>query len=500
MPRPASMGPISSSTVEAVTEKPRELPRLLGPLSAASILIGCIIGSGIFMVPQEVASNLPSPGWILAAWAASGVLALIGSLAFAEMSSMYPQAGGQYVYLRESFGRFPAFLFGWTNITIINTASIAAIAFASVEYLIRSLEFASGAPLGVVKDGLVYKLITVGLIAALTGANAVGVLWGSRIQNVLTSAKLLVLGALFVGMFLPGHGHPENFRPFWALQEGSGDVLRGFKEAFLAIFWAYDGWYLLGFSAGEIKDPRRNIPLGFGLGILVVIVVYLLVNVSFLAAVSLADMKEMKGLGGVGAEAARRFYGGAGLFLISLGVFGSTLGAVNGNILTGPRLFFAMARDGLFFRRLAEVHPRFLTPFNAVLVQGLLSSLLVFAGNFNDLISSVVFAGWIFYGLSVLGLFVLRRRGGREVSFRMPGYPVLPLFFVLFTVVFLTISVRDTALAIGDAFQVYRRDGSLQLKGLYPLLASGVILLGVPVYLSFRRKVGELTKELKVES
>jgi basic amino acid/polyamine antiporter, APA family len=461
-----------------------DLPRLLGPISAASILIGSVIGSGVFMKPQVVAMNLPSPGWILLTWAVSGGLALIGALAFAEMSAMFPRAGGQYVYIREAFGKLPAFLFGWTNITIITTASIAAIAFISTEYLIGSLEFLTRTSLGIVKDGMAYKLITVALILFLTGANVLGLAWGARIQNLLTAGKLLALGALFLGMFLPGRAHLSNLRPFWEIQGGSGDVLHDFKEAFLAIFWAYDGWYLLSFSGGEIKNPRRNIPLGFLLGMAVVIGIYLLVNVSYMAAIPLADMKDIHGLGGVGAEAARLFYGGTGLFLISLGVFGSTLGAVNGNILTGPRLFYAMARDGLLFRKLGEVHPRFLTPANAVLVQGALGSLLVFSGSFDDLADSVVFAAWLFYALTVLGLLILRKRSGAEPAFRMPGYPVLPLVFAAFAIAFVIYNVHDAA---GKAVEAYQKEGRLNLTGLYPLLATGVIALGVPAYFFFRR-------------
>ena len=454
-----------------------------------------MIGSGIFKVPRDVAASLPSPGWILVAWVAAGLLALVGSLAFAEMSTLYPEAGGQYVFVREAFGRLTAFLYGWTNIVVINSASVAAIAFVSAEYLLCSFGLVTGCALpaeGTTAYLLLYKSVTVFLIAALTATNAVGVLWGARLQNVLTAAKLLVLGALIAGALLPGRAHLENLTPFWTLQGSmDGGLVRAFQVAFLSIFWAYDGWYLLGFSCAEIREPRRNIPIGFALGVLVVVAVYALVNLSYFAAIPLGEMARVVGPGGVGAEAARRFFGEIGLLFIALGVFGSALGAANGQILTGPRLCFAMARDGLFFRPLADVHPRFLTPLRAIVVQGGLSALCVFAGNFDDLINSVVFAAWIFYGLTVVGLFILRRRGvaGGAGTFRMPGYPILPFLFALFAFGFVIYSARESVLQVQGSLKIILEGGSLAeaMKGLYPLLVTGIILLGVPFYLAFRR-------------
>jgi APA family basic amino acid/polyamine antiporter len=411
------------------------------------------------------------------------------------MSAMHPQAGGQYVYLREAFGRLTAFLFGWTNLTIINAASIAALAFISVEYLARvcGMDIANGGP--------AYKAIAIGIIAFFTFANAVGVLWGARLQNLLTVMKLLALGAIIFGMFLPGRIQFGNLDPFWSarsLSPGSS-LLDGFKKAFVAIFWAYDGWYLLSFSGGEIRNPRRNIPLGFVLGMLVVVSVYVLANLAYLGAIPVEEMARLDApLGGVGAVVAERFYGPVGLTMISVGILGSTLGAANGNILTGPRLFYAMARDGLFFRPFAEVHPRFLTPLSAIVVQGILSVLCVFAGNFDDLTDSVVFAAWIFYGLTVIGLFVLRRRHvDAERSFRMPGYPILPLLFVAFAAWFVFFNAQEALSKVEGALDAYCREiagfwppktGRLELTGLYPLFVTVVILLGLPLYFFFQHR------------
>ncbi len=494
--RPDRGQAIIPARMQGTDSRPSELPRLLGVWSAASILIGSVIGSGVFVKPQMVAESLPSVGWILICWIAAGVLSLIGSLAFAEMSSHYPNAGGQYAYLRGSFGRFPAFLFGWTNLTIINAASCAALACKAVEYLANIFH------LDIEMNGWAAKAIAVGLTALLTAANAVGVLWGARIQNFLTGMKLLALAAIIFGALLPGRGSVDNLSPFWTFRDAEmtwGKILDGFQVAFLAIFWAYDGWYLLSFSGGEIKNPRRNIPLGFTAGILVVALVYVLANVAYFAAMPIGDLAAVSKdrLGGVAAVVAERFYGPIGRTMISVGILGSMMGAANGNLLTGPRLCYAMARDGLFFRPFASIHARFLTPAAAIVIQGAIAALCVFAGNFDDLTDSVVFAAWTFYGLTVAGLFVLRRRHrGDPTLFRMPGYPLLPAFFVVFAAVFVAYNAYEAATKIQGALADYQKTGQLQTTGLYPLFSTGLILLGVPFYLFFTwRNRGVLSVE-----
>ncbi len=482
---PAGGPAIIPARMQGTPSRPAELPRLLGAWSAASILIGSVIGSGVFVKPRMVAETLPSIGWILICWIAAGALSLIGSLAFAEMSSRYPNAGGQYAYLRGSFGRFPAFLFGWTNLTIINAASCAALACMAVEYLANIFR------LDIEVSGWAAKSLAVGLTALLTAANAVGVLWGARIQNFLTGVKLLAIGAIIFGAVLPGRGSAANLSPFWTFRDEEmtfGKILNGFQVAFIAIFWAYDGWYLLSFSGGEIKNPRRNIPLGFTVGILVVAAVYVLANVAYFAAMPIGELAAVSKdrLGGVAAVVAERFYGPVGLTLISLGILGSMMGAANGNLLTGPRLCYAMARDRLFFRPFASVHSRFLTPAAAIGIQGVIAALCVFAGNFDDLTDSVVFAAWTFYGLTVAGLFILRRRHPSEPGgFRMPGFPLLPAFFVLFAGVFVVYNAYEAATKVQGVFVRYLETGVLDTTGLYPLFSTGVILLGVPFYLYF---------------
>ena len=460
-----------------------DLPRVLGALSAASILIGSIIGSGIFKNPAKIATALPSPGWILVAWAMAGFLSLIGSLLFAELGSAYPGAGGQYTYIRESFGKLPAFLFGWTNLLIINAFSIAALAIMSSQSLFGLM------PVGwhPGPDGAGTLMVAVVMVGVLTGANAIGVRHGAGIQNVLTVLKLGALGLIIAGLFLP-RARWENLSGMWEIRgdQGTGQLLSGFKNAFLAILWAYDGWYLLSFSGGEIRNPRRNIPLGFILGIFVVISVYIAANVSYFSVISLDEMKMLDAGGRIVAEeAGYRLYGELGVFLILSGIMCSTLGAANGNILTGPRLSYAMAKDGLFYGSFGGVHARYRTPFLAIVAQGALAAALVFAGDFHQLTDSVVFAAWIFYLLTVVGYFRLRKRYlSREGVFVAPGFPVLPAIFIAFAVPFIIYSA-------GDAFSkslAWWRGATDSADGLYPVISLLIILAGVPAYALFSRQ------------
>lgn len=465
------------------SESRRDLPRVLGAWSAASILIGSIIGSGVFVKPGKIAEALPSPGWILSCWVAAGMLALIGSLVFAELGSYYPGAGGQYTYLREAFGDLTAFLFGWTNLVIINSASIAALAFVSTSFAFNLLP-EGGRP---ATDSHWFQTVPVLMIWALTFANLIGVRWGAMIQNTLTVLKLAAIALVICGLFLPGKTNGAHLSPFWEIR-GSPEnqqVFEGFKAVFLAIFWAYDGWYLLSFSGGEIKNPRRNIPVGFVLGILIVIGAYIAVNVAYLCVIPLEEMPHFKSGGGVAAEAASRLYGPLGLTLLSIGIVGSTLGAGNGNLLTGPRLSYAMARDGLFFAPFGEVHARFRTPLLAIVLQGAMGAAYVYWGTFDQLTDSVVFAAWIFYLLTVAACFRLRRRNAHlSDRFRAPGHPLLPMVFVLFAAGFILYSLADSIQKASGYFQ--ETPGSED--GVYLLISAGLILLGFPFYWVIRNR------------
>jgi APA family basic amino acid/polyamine antiporter len=481
-----------SIALPAAGKKALDLPRVLGPFSAASILIGSIIGSGVFRKPSIIADDLPSPGWILSCWCAAGFLSLIGSLVFAEMGSYFPGAGGQYTYLRESFGKFLGFLFGWTNLLIINSASIAALVVFSAEHLFNLLP----ASLQPAEGSHWFQTVPVLMVVLLTAINAVGVKWGAAVQNTLTVLKLAAIGLIIFGIFLPGKPHGPNLSPFWSFRgDTSFDAIwAGFKGAFIAIFWAYDGWYLLSFSGAEIRNPRRNIPIGFIMGILVVIGVYVAANVSYFCVIDVEEMKTIKTQGGVAAEVAGRLYGPIGISLIAVGLVGSTLGAANGNLLTGPRLSYAMARDGLFFRPFASVHARFLTPLFAIIVQGIIGAAYVYAGTFDQLTDSVVFAAWVFYLLTVAGYFVLRRRfRARDDVFRAPGHPVLPIIFIAFAAVFLVYAFMDSASSVGRYIE--NPSDPRAANGIYPVICVILIFLGIPVYWLLRRLASRRRKQ-----
>lgn len=462
-----------------------ELPRLLGPWSAASIIIGSIIGSGIFSKPGAVAKSLPSPGWILVCWIIAGLLALAGSLIFAELGSIYPRAGGQYTYIRESFGKFPAFLFGWTTLLIVNAASIAALAMISTRFLFNvfpaGLQPVDGSPWN--------GIVAVSLIVILVAANVVGLRWGAAVQNIFTVLKLAAVLAMIGVVFFPDRVDYSNLSPFWAIRDetATGSMWAGIKGAFLAIFWAYDGWYLLSFSGGEIREPRRNIPRGFIVGMVVIIAVYTLANIGYMCAIDLETMGKLPSEGGVAAETASRVYGPIGLTLVSVGIVGSTFGAANGNLLTGPRLSFAMARDGLFFRPLGVLHHRFRTPHNAIVLQGALGSAYIFLGTFDDLTDSVVFAAWIFYLLTVIGHFrIHRRQGARDDIFRAPGHPALPLLFVVVSAAFLLYSFTNSVASVREFIADPAAPGGR--SGIYPVIVMGMILAGIPVYVLLTRR------------
>jgi len=474
--------------------KAPELRRALGAWSAASILIGAIIGSGIFKKPAAVAAALPSPGWILVCWIAAGALALIGSLIFAELSAVFPGPGGQYTFLRKAFGDLPAFLFGWTNLVVINSASIAALAVISGEFAFNLLPTAARPAAG----SHWYRTLPVVLVVALTALNVVDVRWGARLQNILTISKLGALGLIIAGVFFPAKTNWSNFSPFWEVRDGTDFTAfwLAMKGAFLAIFWAYDGWYLLGFSGGEVRNPRRNIPLGFIGGILVVVGVYLAFNIAILALIPLEEIATVTRHGGPAGEAAFRLYGGVGLTLISAGIVASTFGAANANVLSGPRLAYAMARDGLFLRSFGTVHPRFRTPLVAVVAQGTLGAAYIYAGTFDELTDSVVFAAWIFYLLTVIGYFRLRRAqtssatgssaaASETTGFRAPWFPLLPLLFVVFATVFVVYTLYESAAQTLE--YLGGSDDPHAASGVYFPFVLLLIAAGLPLYRGLRK-------------
>lgn len=434
----------------------RELPRVLGLKDVIGIIAGSVIGSGIFIVPAAMAVQVQSPLLLLGVWVAGGVLSLFGAMTFAELGGMYQQAGGLYVYLREAYGPLISFLFGWTLFLVIECGSMATLAAAFSEIYLK--EFCQLADWQT-------KLVAAGVIFSLTAVNYIGVKWGALLQNIMTLLKFGTIGLVVGVAFLAAPGGARHFvEP--AAAGWSWDLVSRFGIALVACMWAYKGWEMATYSAGEIRNPQRNLCLGLLIGCTIIITLYLLANLAYLYVF---PVDQIASSGRIASDVLKAGLGPAGATVISLLILFSIYGAANGNVLTSPRVYFAMARDGMFFRSLAEIHPRFLTPHRAILLTGCWSTVLVLTGRFEQLFSYVVFGQWIFFGLTAAAVFILRtKQPGRPRPFKTWCYPVTPALFIL------------AALFIGISSLISQ-----------PWHAAGglvIIALGIPAYLYWHRR------------
>ena len=448
---------MESTVLPNAPAQPGELPRRLGLWSAIAVVAGITIGSGIFRTPASVTNRLPGPLPLFIVWTAGGIVALCGAVTLAEVAAAFPDTGGIFVFIRRSWGRLPAFLFGWAELAIIRAAAVGAIATTFAEYLLRVLGYD---PTIAPYDGWVHY-VAAAAIAVIAGLNYVGVRWGSLVQNVTTLAKFvgllfIVVAAIVIGLPRTG-GH---FTP--AAPPGSFSIAP-FGLALVSVLWAYDGWADLAFISGEVKDPARNLPRALILGTLAVIVVYLLANVAYLGTMSVGEIRHSKL---VAADVALRLVGPAGVTLVAVTVMLSTLGTLNGSILTNPRVFFAMAADGLLFRKIAAVHPKYETPYVAIALTAVLGIIFVLLRTFEQLADTFVTAILPFYALGVASIFVFRRRPSTEYQppFRAPFYPIAPILFVVAALYLLVNALIDPS-------------------SRWPTLAIFVVILaGIPVY------------------
>ncbi|MBA3554401.1 MAG: amino acid permease [Gemmatimonadales bacterium] len=441
-----------------MTGQPTEagLPRVLGVRQLTYIVIGTVIGSGIFVVPGAVLRQSGgSVGVSLLIWLAGGVLSLLGALTYAELGAMRPKSGGLYVYIRDAFGRFPAFLFGWTLFFIIGSGTIATLAVAAVAYLGQLVTLGPWAS----------RAVAVGMIALIAAINVRGTRGSMRLQEwttVFKVAGILVMSALFL-LWGRGSGVPPAAP---GPEAAAGTTLSGVGLAMIATLWAYEGWQYVTYSAGEARDPQRTFHRGIVVGTAALILIYLLASVAYLAALGPAGVARSDR---VAADAATALFGPVAGKVIALMILVSIFSAANATLFTTPRAFFAMARDGIFFRKLAEIHPRYGTPAFAILACALWSMLLAATGTFEQLLTYVVFIGWIFYALGAASIFSYRiREPGAVRPFRVPGYPVTPILFTLAAaaIVVNTMVAQPERAAIG----------------------LGVVLLGSPAYLIWRRR------------
>jgi APA family basic amino acid/polyamine antiporter len=463
-----------AQTRGAAEPRPVELVRGLGLLDATLLIVGSVIGSGIFFAPSIMAGYLQSPGLLLGLWVLGGLLTLAGALSYAELAAAMPRAGGQYVFLSEAFSPLFGFLYGWTLLLAINTGFVAAVAVAfakTLGFFVPGVgeEHALFAFLGTTFTTA--QLVALVVIAVLTWLNVTGLRAGATVQNLFTLAKLAALGVLVAMAVVTAKGSASNFQPVASLALGPEGLKVGLFAALAGAMskalFSYDSWYTVTFAAEEVKDPERNLPRSLILGTLGIMVAYAAAVAAYLYLVPIGEMAAVTE-NRIATEAAVRMIGPAGGAFIAAAILVSTFGCVNGLTLAGARVVYAMARDGLFFRSAARVDARHHTPAAALLLHGLVAGVLTLTGTYSDLLTLTAFSSLLFNVLTVAGLFVLRRRRpDLPRPYRVWGYPVVPLLFV----------------AVALFFLVYMPVADPRNTGLGLLLTAA----GIPAYLYWRR-------------
>lgn len=450
-PSPSSPGD-SSRNRKSESRTPGSLPRAIGPLASTALVVGTIIGSGIFLVPHNVALHVGSLATHYLVWILGGILSLAGALSLAELGAASPEAGGVYVYLRDAYGRLAGFLYGWATLAVIETGGIATLAVAFSIYSSVFFHFAA----------FEQKVVACGVIALLTAVNIAGVRKGAAVQVVFMFAKLLGVGIVIVVAVLSTGVAPlpgSQSLPTPATTFGS------FGVALVGVLWAYHGWHHLSHAAGEVKEPGHVLPRSYLLGTGLVVLVYLAANFAYLRVLSLEALAENQR---VAHKAMEVLTGPGGATLVSGMILCSIFGALNGNILGGARVLFAMAHDGMFFSAVGRVHPRFATPSVALMLQGIWAMALAASGTYEQLYTYVIFAAWIFYSAAIAGVIILRRRlPHADRPYRVWGYPVVPIAF----------SVAASVIVINTMVR----------SPLESFIGLGLVLVGIPIYFAWTR-------------
>ena len=504
-----------------------QLVKGLGLTSATTLVMGSMIGSGIFIVSAEIAREVNSPALLIGAWLVTGFMTIVGALSYGELAAMMPRAGGQYVYLREALGPLWGFLYGWTLFLVIQTGTIAAVGVAfgkflghffpsvsATNWIFPALHFqvpvwhvTSQIPLGGMDVGLnTQNLAGILVVIFLTALNTFGLKTGAAVQNVFTIAKVFALAALVFAGILVGRNAQAvaaNFTDFWRLNlphsaggaDASGHLLGPFvgvltilAVAQVGSLFSADAWNNVTFTAAEVQNPKRNLPLSLAMGTGIVILLYIAANFIYLNVLPMNG--DPNGVGvmargikfatsdRVGTAALQQMFGARAEGLMAIAILISTFGCCNGLILSGARVYYAMAKDRLFFKSTGKVHPKYLTPKNALIVQGVWTCILCLSGTYNDLLNYVIFAVLIFYVLTIGGLFVLRRKQpNAERPYRAIGYPVLPAVYIVMALFI------DVVL--------------LRYKPQYTWPGLCIVLLGIPVYMIWSRQSGAALQEGK---
>ncbi len=410
-----------------------ELKRDLGVWGAAAIVVGTVIGSGIFLVPKSMVQNVGTPNMVIFVFIFGGLLSLAGALTYAELSSAMPEAGGEYVYLREAYGPFYAFLYGWTQLWVAKSGSVATLATGFFTYMANfypGLEavLTTIGPV-TIKSGQVFAMC---VIAFLGWLNYFGVKVGGNVQIAVTVVKVGLIALLIVVGFTFPAGDFANL----STSVPSPGGIAGFFAALVAALWAYDGWNNVSMVSSEVKEPQRNLPLALIYGTLGVMIIYLLATLAYFYVLPAAGVANSDR---VAAEMMRRVWGSGGAAVVSVAAMISIFAALNGSILTGARVPYAMAKDGLFVKAIGEVHPKHFTPANSIVALTVWSMVLVLAsGNYDELFTYVIFASWILYGMATASVLVLRRkRPDLARPYKTLGYPVVPIVFVLVAIALL---------------------------------------------------------------
>jgi APA family basic amino acid/polyamine antiporter len=462
----------------------------IGFPEATAVVIGSIIGSGIFMKPAVMAAQVGSPVWLTVVWIVAGIFSLFGALIFAEVGSMFPQSGGLYVYLRHMYGNFVAFLYGWAGFTVINTASVAAISFVCAQYanyfahfprfdaaieksVVWHLPFLGNLyPL----DNAGVKLMAIALVLGLTLVNYISVRAGSQLQLVSTVLKVIVVTLLVAGIFYSGNGTTANFVNPSAHPLQGWSLTSGLVAALTGAFMSYDGWINITFLGGEIRHPQKNMFRSLVTGVFVCIVVYLLVNQAYLYVLPIDKMATSPL---VASDAIAVALGETSGAIVAALIVICTFGAINGNTMAISRVTYAMAKDGLFIPWTAKEHPRFRTPGNALWLHGVWATVLIISGSFDMLADMFTFVTWAAYLMGAIGIIVLRKRmPDQPRPYRVWGYPVVPWLFIAFASFYLISTIWN--------------DVNNYINGRVPIINSllglSVTALGIPVYLYYRKK------------
>ncbi len=483
---------------EKAVPKDKQLLSSLGLYTTVAIVIGAMVGSGIFKKPATMSSQLGSPEWLIAIWLIAGVITLFGALTNAEVAGLIPETGGQYKYFRAMYGDFFAFLYVWSMFAVVQTGSIASITYVFSEYtefFWQIPRFAQGIEQSVVLYipgiGEIYplydigvKLLTIFVVWFLTIVNYFGVKFGGGVSAAFTTLKIGAIAALVLFGFLSGNGSTSHFTqaaPFYTAPQFS--LFAGIIMALSGAFWAFDGWNNITYIAGEVRKPQKNIPKALFLGTLIVIIVYMIVNLAFLYVLPVGEMAKSTL---VASDVAMKAFGSFGAGFVAAAVMVSTFGTSNGTIMVSARLYFAMSRDRLFFRPIGNVHRKYKTPAFSLMIQAAWTSLLILSGTFDDLTDMLIFVSWIFYAMGAYGVFILRRKmPDSPRPYRVIGYPAIPVIFIIFAFAFVIFTLYND---IGN----YVEGKTHIINSLFGLL---LVAIGIPFYLYFKYYSAKKSKD-----